>query len=414
MRRYRFILLLIAILELAAQPAFAAPDPAQTFRRLWQRNDAPVAAGRADRSWTWGPGPNTAPLFEQYTDPRLPEGSRVVQYFDKGRMELNDPAADPSSPWFVTSGLLPRELMTGSQQLGDTVFAAPRDSYLAAIGDPGSFPAYPDLLPLYESPGTVDPAEIGKPAVDLLGQDLRISSFADYAADPATVLVQGPNNHGVPRAFVDFQQQRGLIMDGGRATQGQVFDPLFVFGLPITPAVWVYTRIGGAVQPVLFQVFERRVLTYNPAHPAAFRVEMGNVGQHYHRWRYQPEQVSEWDAWDWNTRTVAASDGGSYTLEVDVATGDSGSPAPPRKSARYRIFYAPAASAPRELRSSGATEACYIVNVALLAPSFADAAPGRLGLATQCADNPSQSRGAGVLIRSSYDGGKTFVERSRS
>ena len=46
------------------------------------------------------------------------------------------------------------------------------------------------------------------------------------------------------------------------------------------------TTIAGKEQPVLFQVFERRVLTYNPANPAAFRVEMGNVGQHYFRWRY--------------------------------------------------------------------------------------------------------------------------------
>ena len=39
-------------------------------------------------------------------------------------------------------------------------------------------------------------------------------------------------------------------------------------------------------RPILFQVFERRVLTYNPANDPAFRVEMGNVGQHYQQWRY--------------------------------------------------------------------------------------------------------------------------------
>ena len=37
---------------------------------------------------------------------------------------------------------------------------------------------------------------------------------------------------------------------------------------------------------MLVQVFERRVLSYNPANPQAFRVEMGNVGQHYFAWRY--------------------------------------------------------------------------------------------------------------------------------
>jgi hypothetical protein len=33
------------------------------------------------------------------------------------------------------------------------------------------------------------------------------------------------------------------------------------------------------------QIFERRVLTYNPANPSAWRVEMGNVGRHYLLWR---------------------------------------------------------------------------------------------------------------------------------
>jgi Tol biopolymer transport system component len=37
---------------------------------------------------------------------------------------------------------------------------------------------------------------------------------------------------------------------------------------------------------VLVQLFERRVLTYTPSNPAGFQVEMGNVGQHYYRWRY--------------------------------------------------------------------------------------------------------------------------------
>ncbi len=37
---------------------------------------------------------------------------------------------------------------------------------------------------------------------------------------------------------------------------------------------------------VLIQAFERRVLTYTPDNLAEYRVEMGNVGQQYYRWRY--------------------------------------------------------------------------------------------------------------------------------
>ena len=51
-----------------------------------------------------------------------------------------------------------------------------------------------------------------------------------------------------------------------------------MFGLPVTGAYWVKAKVGGVERPILFQVFERRVLTYNPANPPAFRVEMGNFG----------------------------------------------------------------------------------------------------------------------------------------
>ena len=44
--------------------------------------------------------------------------------------------------------------------------------------------------------------------------------------------------------------------------------------------------VGGQQQDVLVQAFERRVLTYTPANPDAFKVEMGNIGRHYFQWRY--------------------------------------------------------------------------------------------------------------------------------
>jgi hypothetical protein len=42
------------------------------------------------------------------------------------------------------------------------------------------------------------------------------------------------------------------------------------------------------------QLYERRVVTYTPSNPAEFRVEMGNVGQHYFQWRY-PHLGQAWD-----------------------------------------------------------------------------------------------------------------------
>jgi hypothetical protein len=45
-------------------------------------------------------------------------------------------------------------------------------------------------------------------------------------------------------------------------------------------------RVDGVERLVLVQAFERRVLTYTPSNPDGWRVEAGNVGQHYYEWRY--------------------------------------------------------------------------------------------------------------------------------
>jgi hypothetical protein len=270
---------------IAVEGALAAPAIGNTaFQRVWNRQDLAVAEQVSGRSWTWGPAANTEVLRETFVEGV--EGKRAVQYFDKSRMEINDPTADPNSQWYVTNGLLPVELMTGRMQVGFNQFEFRGPAKVAAIGDPDQFPTYADLLPFYQSPGTVNPGDLGKPATGFINPGGAITGFNDYATDPATMLVRGENNHGVAKAFIDFQNQRGLVYENGRYVQGQVYDPLFVFGLPVTGAFWVKARVGGKEVPILFQVFERRVLTYNPANPPAFRVEMGNVGQHYHLWRY--------------------------------------------------------------------------------------------------------------------------------
>src|SRR5436305_4249057 len=87
----------------ATPPAFADPN----FQQLWTRTDAPVAGGQADRSWYWGPQPGQV-RSEPYSG--SPTGARLVQYFDKARMEINDPNGDRSSQWFVTTGLLVAEM----------------------------------------------------------------------------------------------------------------------------------------------------------------------------------------------------------------------------------------------------------------------------------------------------------------
>ncbi|HNP74589.1 MAG TPA: hypothetical protein PLO33_19775 [Kouleothrix sp.] len=276
---------LATALLIAVQPAFAAPiigNPA--FSRVWDRQDLAIALHLTGRSWTWGPAPISEVLREQFAEGV--EGKRTVQYFDKSRMEINDPTADQNASWYVTNGLLPIELMTGRQQNGLNLFEFRGPAKITAIGDPDQFPTYADLLPLYQSPGAVNPGDLGKPATGFLNPGGAITGFNDYANDPATLLVRGENNHGVAKVFIDYMSQEGLVSEGGNFKNGKVYDPLFVFGLPVTGAYWVKAKVGGVERPILFQVFERRVLTYNPANDPAFRVEMGNVGQHYFQWRY--------------------------------------------------------------------------------------------------------------------------------
>src|SRR5512138_228734 len=187
---------LAATTVLAAQTTFAAPaigNPA--FQGVWDRQDRAVAEHISDRSWTWGPAPISESLREQLLEGV--EGKRTVQYFDKSRMEINDPTADPNATWYVTNGLLPIELMTGRLQIGFSQFEQRAPARIAAIGDPDQFPTYADLLHLYQSPGTVNPDDLGKPATGFLNADGSISGFNDFASDPATILVRGENNHGV-------------------------------------------------------------------------------------------------------------------------------------------------------------------------------------------------------------------------
>lgn len=411
-------LLLVALTAvLLTQPALAASGAAAVFQQRWQPYDQPVAAGQAGRSWTWGPTPLTDVLREDYYDEASSQWrSREVQYFDKGRMELNDPAGDPANLWYVTSGRLPVDLMLAETRFRPT--GQWKDAYITAVGDPGSFPTYLDLQPLYENPARPRPERLNQPATDLLKPDLQISPFADFATDPATVLRQGENGHVVPQAFLDFMNQQGVLLRNGRLVTAQIYDPLYIFGLPVTPAVWVRAQVGGVTRPVLLQVFERRVLTYNPANPPAFRVEMGNLGAHYYNWLANPASGREFQYEREGGATVVAPADPNviYSVEVEVtntAVGPPGTPATTPDSAVYRIYRSSDGGRTRELRSTGQLgPGCWsTLQVQLLAPRDSRAHPGRIGLLTACAQNPSAARGYGVTIYSSYDGGKTFFRR---
>ena len=98
-------------------PISGFADPA--FESVWYRTDQVVASGQVNRSWLWGPHGRMA-RGESYV--QVEGGLRQVQYFDKARMEVSNPKGDRSSRWFVTTGLLVAEMVTGRIQIGDNEF----------------------------------------------------------------------------------------------------------------------------------------------------------------------------------------------------------------------------------------------------------------------------------------------------
>jgi hypothetical protein len=269
----------------ATVSAYSFADSA--FESVWQRTDKPVAEGRVARSWMWGPEPFTEALYESYAE--SPGGTRMVQYFDKSRMEINDPNADRSSQWFVTNGLLVREMVDGRVQIGDASFEERSPAQEAVAGDPAvnnpNCPTYASFTYL-----TWERAEnrSGQKVTATLSKDATVGEDASKAGYDGTEIAhyEEATGHNVPQVLWDFMNARGLIYSGGSYYSAQVADWLFAMGYPISEPYWARCTVGGEEKDVLVQLFERRVLTYTPSNPAGWQVEMGNVGRHYHNWRY--------------------------------------------------------------------------------------------------------------------------------
>jgi hypothetical protein len=271
----------------------AAPDGTfghPAMQRTWQRTDLPVrdgAPGLQPRSWVWGPAPITARTREPYAEGS--GGERVVQYFDKSRMEINDPTRG-----IVTNGLLVMEMIEGRIQVGDASYVdhTPADETVA--GDPA---AQNPTAPTYRSFRGVAfplnparaPNRVGQTVTAVLNRDGSTAQQPNLARYGVTIRAYNEQlGHNIPGVFLDFLTRRGVVYDNGGFSEQQIIDWLFVTGYPISEPYWARVRVGGVEQDVLMQAFQRRVLTYTPTNDPAWRVEMGNVGQHYLRWRYGP------------------------------------------------------------------------------------------------------------------------------
>jgi WD40 repeat protein len=258
------------------------------FQTVWNNADRPVQQGQTSRSWTWGPSPwmDYKEFYKQ-----SPNGLRQVQYFDKSRMEINNPASTSGPLGGVTNGLLPVEMISGRVKLGDGTGDdqnAPRDpAQIAIAGDPTrdnpNAPTYASFRNIATTDnGFRDQNKVGQRVGQTYTKDGQIGFRQDLANQPGTEIVvyETVTGHNVPKVFNDFRNS------------GPV-PAIAAFGFPITDAYWINAKVGGQDKDILVQVFERRVVTYTPSNPDAFKVEMGNVGQHYFQWRY-PDLGTPW------------------------------------------------------------------------------------------------------------------------
>lgn len=257
--------------------AFAFADPA--FARTWARTDGPVAGQAVARTWVWGPEPRTGALMEPYRE--APGGTRLVQYFDKSRMELTDPARNPADLFAVTNGLLATEMLTGNVQLGDSAFEthAPAEVPVAGDLDDATGPTYASFSALRNAPAL----PVGTPITATIARDGTTSADPARAGQATATQYVPETKHTVADVFWDFMTGSGVV-DGG-AVEPLFRSPFYATGFPVTEAYWAGVRVGGQQRSVLIQIFERRALTYTPGNPTGFTVEAGNVGLQYRAWR---------------------------------------------------------------------------------------------------------------------------------
>jgi hypothetical protein len=301
MSKRRLNIILAALTIVAALPqasTLAAPlkppsnfaDPA--FKRVWERTDSLVDSGKVKRSWFWGPSAGFTTM-EEYD--QGPSGKHLVQYFDKSRMEINNPNGDKNHPFYVTNGLLTTELITGKVQMGNDRFALrwPAEISIASDSDDQNAPTYASFRGAY---ARKDMYLVGKTVTSIVDKSGKLdftngSQNIYYGQfDVKYVYFENATNRNIPDVFWNFLNDTGPVMNvNGQQETARLNDPYFyATGFPITDAYWASVKIEGKeLTPVLIQPYQRRVLTYVPSAPAGFKVQMGNIGQHYYDWRYK-------------------------------------------------------------------------------------------------------------------------------
>src|SRR5687768_10215149 len=173
-------IILSSVSVTSAQPSGPGNFADRAFENVWARTDALVSSGDVKRSYYWGPqaGPS---MSEQYNEGQ--GGTRLVQYFDKGRMEINNPNGDRSNRFFVTNGLLTGELVTGLMQVGNHTYTGRHraDIPIASDMDDVNAPTYASFRALTGSGSIIiQLGEVNNATINKAGTVGRNDRYARY------------------------------------------------------------------------------------------------------------------------------------------------------------------------------------------------------------------------------------------
>ena len=209
----------------------------------------------------WGPlATATEPLIQMYNG-----HERNVQYFDKGRMELTNGQ--------LTLGLLATEMVTARIQTGDKDFAPAMPSTTPIAGDDkGGGPSYATINEHRDKLLNSSPNRAGQlPAYYFNSSDQLTNGASVYGDDTYRLTrYDSVTKHNLIEPFAQYRDKVGFS----------------AVGYAISEPFGATFSVGGKKRGIGVQVFERRVLTYSLDNSPNFRVEMGNIGQHYYRWRH--------------------------------------------------------------------------------------------------------------------------------
>lgn len=271
------IITLVGVSLLPTQQSKSATFANPSFQSRWAAETADAVETGLD---VWGPEPLVW-RYEPYAE--AADGRRLVEYFDRGRMELT-PAPDGSNRTIVTEGLLALEMTTGEIELGNHLLE-PQTPPSITI-DSG---ASDNRIPTYASLSLV----VQHPSADMQGKGAMPVQWIDQRGVPESRPTPLPVTSGdyikstqqnVPSVFTNLFAQDPF----GTSSW------ISVMGLPISPPFWTFYRRDHVALPSLIQVFERRILVYTPSLAQGSQFTVPNTGRHYYRWRYGSDPPRTW------------------------------------------------------------------------------------------------------------------------